>query len=890
MKRFNWSNFGAEFLQKVLESPETSAKKRPSHQINDPDSLAAFVDALATAPDQDFIRKYRHVIENVLFKNDPHALVRTHNRLTGEKKSMNLPAPELDEVFAGLTRKHLSQRMVSAYANTLLQIGRVQNDVDFISPYSSPLTVNLAKTEFQERRMFPYQEKAVADLEKHFQARGNQTALLVMPTGSGKTFTAISYLLEKMVAGGYQVVWLTHRHMLVDQPADDFFQFSAYAKKGNPKMSKLHITCVSGEHASIRRAEKAHNILILTVQSTINNLEYLKLVLNDKVVIVVDEAHHSVAKSYVKTIDFIKLNTKECKLLGLTATPIRISDESTRHLMDMYDSTVICPTSMSELIREQVLADPIFDTVSTGFKIEADFDEQKYIKKYGEISEKLKDKVARSSARNKVIVDQYMRNREKYGKTLIFALNVYHCITLCEDFKTQGVKCDFVYHNKKDNANVMKRFRDGDLDVLININILSEGSDIPEIQTIFLTRPTTSEALLMQMIGRGMRGKAAGGTESVSIVDFNDIWNIFAAWLNPRFLLEREKSPPPSTKPAARKELYYIPFEVKNNQTIVVSFGDSMRQFLYPDAFANFLIADNAAVQKKAMEEYRIRIKEESKPLPPPLPARESIVKKPAINPSPPACMAQAPKPRKHKNIIFKCNYCDGGASKTNIGFNGVCSQRNIHNNVIKRKYTYCSSERSACAGYISGVYTYDDLRKMMESESMLCYESVALRDWQMDMGWDLTTPEGTPRKLPDYVQRNSLCILTTREPEAPENKRMVFAVFLVKEFYEGNTVNEAGCVIAHDDYRIALTLDEARKTLLWNYYNNQNNPTKPRWGSGLTRSMDDENAVALLSDIVAVKRGMNDEPQAKMILDRYCELNQYDPDNPPDKLGALNM
>ncbi len=57
----------------------------------------------------------------------------------------------------------------------------------------------------------------------------------------------------------------------------------------------------------------------------------------------------------------------------------------------------------------------------------------------------------------------------------------------------------------------IKRFREGNLDVLINVNILSEGSDIPEIDSIFLTRPTMSSILMTQMIGRGLRGLESGG-------------------------------------------------------------------------------------------------------------------------------------------------------------------------------------------------------------------------------------------------------------------------------------------------------------------------------------------------------------------------------------------
>ncbi len=131
-----------------------------------------------------------------------------------------------------------------------------------------------------------------------------------------------------------------------------------------------------------------------------------------------------------------------------------------------------------------------------------------------------------------------MKNRNEYGKTLIFALNIHHCISLCEELQKRGVNCDYIYSGHNRNSANIERFRNGDLDVLVNVQIMTEGSDVPDIQTVFLTRPTSSDVLLMQMIGRGMRGKDLGGTETVNIVDFNDMWGGFQIWLNPKFILE----------------------------------------------------------------------------------------------------------------------------------------------------------------------------------------------------------------------------------------------------------------------------------------------------------------------------------------------------------------
>ena len=74
----------------------------------------------------------------------------------------------------------------------------------------------------------------------------------------------------------------------------------------------------------------------------------------------------------------------------------------------------------------------------------------------------------------------------------------------------------------------------------MNVNILTEGTDLPEIQTIFLARPTISTILMTQMIGRGLRGKKAGGTKKAYIVGFMDDWKDKVAWVNPEKLFIEE--------------------------------------------------------------------------------------------------------------------------------------------------------------------------------------------------------------------------------------------------------------------------------------------------------------------------------------------------------------
>lgn len=148
-------------------------------------------------------------------------------------------------------------------------------------------------------------------------------------------------------------------------------------------------------------------------------------------------------------------------------------------------------------------------------------------------------------------LNHYIENREKYGQTLVFALNIQHAIELKGVFEKYGVTCDFIVSDirdaftnvtisKEENMEKVQQFRNGEIEVLINVNILTEGVDLPNVQTVFLTRPTISTILMTQMIGRALRGEKAGGTKEAYIVSFVDDWKDKIAWVNPESLHEGE--------------------------------------------------------------------------------------------------------------------------------------------------------------------------------------------------------------------------------------------------------------------------------------------------------------------------------------------------------------
>ena len=562
-KQFNWSRFPLRFLKAVLVSEKTPKRCVPYNFYDDADYLCPYMDAVAEYPDDHFVRQYRREIEDYFLPEDNHLTYIAE--YLAKKNYGGVQTGEPEDILFQLRKQRLTSTLIDVYRNEILKVGFGTEDWEPYTDFTRPLTIDLLASAAHDVSLYPYQQEAITALKQFFIDGNKQSGILVMPTGSGKTITSSYFLLREMAAQGYEIIWLAHRFMLVEQAASVFYKLAPLVKEGNNEApDNFTMTCVSGKHATSQALSKKDDLVIGTVQSLCRKTKYITKPLKDKVIIVVDEAHHTIAPSYRRIIDDIRKKRPAAKLLGLTATPVKYTDKETEKLMGYFENNIIYSVPMSKLIADGTLAKPINIRRETNVDIEARIDEEemKRIRRRGELTEDTIALIAKTNERNDVIVDEYVNNQAKYGKTIIFALNGYHCGVLTDALQKKGIKCDYVYtwNSDADNQEVIKRFRDNEhkdkdgnddhIDVLVNINILTEGSDIPDIQTVFLTRPTGSDTLLMQMIGRGMRGIGCGGTETVNIVDFCDKWSSFTRWLNPKFLLEGEgELPPPETEP-----------------------------------------------------------------------------------------------------------------------------------------------------------------------------------------------------------------------------------------------------------------------------------------------------------------------------------------------------
>ena len=417
----------------------------------------------------------------------------------------------------------------------------------------------LPKEKMNTRSPYPHQISAMKNLDL-INTNKQYSTLVVLPTGGGKTYTASVWLLKNAINKQKKILWLAHRKTLLDQAVESFQQYAF--KEFIPNISSFRYRVISGdaEHDKTINIEKSDDLLVVSKDSIGRNLKNIDRWLEDEeeVFLIIDEAHHSTAKTYRKVIDYIKEKVPYVKLIGLTATPFRTNDNEKGLLSRIYkdgvelgdvvnnDIGIAYNISLKELINKNILSKPIFESYYTdeSYGRSLGIKGLESIQNLDMLPEDIQKEMAQSAARNQLIVKTYKENQKNYGQTIVFAVNIVHAIQLTTLFKKEGINAAYIVSNikdivtgvtvsSKDNEKNLEDYRSRKIKVLVNVNILTEGVDLPQTKTVFLARPTVSTILMTQMIGRALRGTKAGGTDLAYIVSFIDNWNEHIAWVNP---------------------------------------------------------------------------------------------------------------------------------------------------------------------------------------------------------------------------------------------------------------------------------------------------------------------------------------------------------------------
>ena len=501
-------------------------------------------------------------------------------RLTPQRRK------ELDIFF-----KRYELQLIKPYTNEVIDVFDISREDNVVIKYcdfhqsptkeikaSNPnnIIVKIANGT-SPKKPYPFQVKAYKELNT-FYSVNNKKGLLILPTGAGKTFTAVSWILRNIVNENIKLIWITHRHELLEQVAREIQNLS-YSNI-LPQKNSFSIHLISGSHDRAVRIDKNDDIIIASVQTLNRNSDYLRdnyLKHNPNVFLVIDEAHHATARTYRNLINKIETTSQNFNILGLTATPFRTAEKEKSYLAKIFDPKPIFSKDMQDLIINKILAEPNFVPVETNISFnKKDFteDEIKLLQTNFDLPEKIKQKIVARKDRDRLIVEHYIKNKDKYKQTIVFALDQPHAIQLNALFNNNGIKSDFVISGtqnfigvnkgKEDNKIAINNFRNEQIDTLVNVNILTEGTDLPKTQTVFLTRPTKSKTLMTQMVGRALRGEKAGGTKEAYIVSFIDNWGNLVAWQSPSELFVDENDILDTSKDYKKYKIQFISIELIN--------------------------------------------------------------------------------------------------------------------------------------------------------------------------------------------------------------------------------------------------------------------------------------------------------------------------------------
>ena len=297
-----------------------------------------------------------------------------------------------------------------------------------------------------------YQKECIGIIE----AKPPGAYLCQMPTGCGKTAT-----FTHIPRNGGRVLVLAHREELVRQPAK-------------------YYDCPVGFEIAKERSH-CEDVVIASVQSLVNRLDRFSYDEFDK--IITDEAHHAASGTYKKIYDHFAPE----KHIGFTATPNR-GDKA--KLDDVY-SEIIFQRDLRWAIQNGYLCDIHCLRVNIGFDLSAVHTRHGDYAP-GELEEAM-DGTADAIA-------QAYREHSK-GATLIFAVSVNQAEEIAKRIPGAVV----VTGKTKDRADIIERFTRREIPCIVNVMVFTEGTDIPLVETVIIARPTQSEALYTQMVGRGLR-------------------------------------------------------------------------------------------------------------------------------------------------------------------------------------------------------------------------------------------------------------------------------------------------------------------------------------------------------------------------------------------------
>ena len=396
------------------------------------------------------------------------------------------------------------------------------------------------------RGLFPHQKRASIAVERYLYYEDGRV-MLHLPTGVGKTRTAMSIVATHLRSHGSGVVlWLAATRELLEQAAVEFE--STWRATGDRPIDCLRFW--SNYNAPIDRLKNGIVIAGLSKLHFYGRKRKRLWDLGDRTTMVVfDEAHQAVARTYQDIVETVVTRRPRTCLLGLSATPGRTwgDPETDAAVAELFFGNKVMidfdgANPIKRLTEQRYLATVDFSLLNVQPGVQLSAADLEEISQALDISDTLAVKFCDDEQRNLRIVKRLLELADKHSRILVFAGSVNSALLLASVCRGVGLKAEAVT-GKTDSIErhrMIERFkrRGGPHRVLINFGVLTTGFDAPAASAALIARPTKSLVLYSQMVGRVIRGPRAGGTdrcEVVTVVDttlpgFGDVAEAFMNW------------------------------------------------------------------------------------------------------------------------------------------------------------------------------------------------------------------------------------------------------------------------------------------------------------------------------------------------------------------------
>ena len=410
----------------------------------------------------------------------------------------------------------------------------------------------------KEIKLFDYQEDMKERIEKAL--RLHRSVMAQMPTGTGKTVLLASVVESFLREHSNCNVWIVaHRRELVSQIQETIervffesprpsFQRGLHflpkplflrkrgcnrptrcseplrSKDGGP--SKVSPDCAGWDRLGMSGASKVSPdclsasafyvpIKAVSIQWLSKHYDEIE---EEPGMIVIDEAHHALAKTYKGMWD----RFPKAKFLGLTATPCRLNGKGFTDLFDV----LVQSWSVPEFISKGRLATYDFVSIKSDGVTQRLIDSLQKRGADGDYQNKEMDMLLNK----KPSIERLYQSLEEFGKDrkgIVYAINISHAQKITKLYQENGVKAIAIDSKTPatERQQDIEAFKKGDIQVLVNVDIFSEGFDCPDVEFVQLARPTLSLAKYLQMVGRGLR--VAKGKKNCIIIDNVGLYRVF---------------------------------------------------------------------------------------------------------------------------------------------------------------------------------------------------------------------------------------------------------------------------------------------------------------------------------------------------------------------------